>query len=264
LVNLGYTDVVRTADGTYVRTLDQAGDPTAFMSFPDVDWAKVPGDIFSLLVKGIEKEFFSGNPTPGTPNAITGVFKLLSTILGGGSLGGFGDVLNAVMKGLNPLNAMTAASPLAVASAGDAKAAPAAAGPAPANSSTGSGAAPIVLDDKAIPQRVTEADEGDAISASAEDPASKPGPIGSVVGGVTDTVGGVTNTVGGVVGGVTSTVGGVTGGVTNTVGGVTGGLTNTVGGVTGGLTNTVGGLLGGKPKAESSSSAGSDASKDAA
>ncbi|HEX2213775.1 MAG TPA: PE-PPE domain-containing protein, partial [Mycobacterium sp.] len=108
LVNLGYTDVKRMPDGTYLRTLDQAGDPTAFMSFPDVDWGQVPGDIFNLMVEGIQKEFFSGNPTPGTPNAITGVFKLLSTILGGGGLGlgGISEVINAVVGGgLNPLAA---------------------------------------------------------------------------------------------------------------------------------------------------------------
>jgi hypothetical protein len=110
LVNLGYTDVVRQPDGSYIRTLDQAGDPTAFMSFPDLDWGKVPGDIFNQLVKGIQKEFFSGHPTPGTPNAITGVFKLLSSILGGG-LGGFGDIVNGVLGGLNPLAANALPAP---------------------------------------------------------------------------------------------------------------------------------------------------------
>jgi PE-PPE domain len=256
LVNLGYTDVVRTADGRYVRTLDQAGDPTAFMSFPDVNWAQVPGDIFNLLVKGIDKEFFSGNPTPGTPNAITGVFQLLSTILGGGSFAGFGDVLNAVMAGLNPLNAMTNASPLAATSAAGVKAAPAG-GPAASTGTSRSGGAPLLVDENGEPKAGAESDEGsEEISASAEDPASAPkptGPIGSVVGGVTDAAGGV-------VGGVTNTVGGVTGGVTNTVGGVTGGLTNTVGGVTGGLSNTVGGLLGGsKPKSDSGDASTKDA-----
>jgi hypothetical protein len=62
LVNLGYTDVVRNPDGTYTRTLDEAGVPTPFMSFPDVNWSKVPGDIIHSLVKGFEKEFFSGHP----------------------------------------------------------------------------------------------------------------------------------------------------------------------------------------------------------
>jgi hypothetical protein len=80
------------------------------MSFPDLDWGKVPGDIFNQLVKGIQKEFFSGHPTPGTPNAITGVFKLLSSILGGG-LGGFGDIVNGVLGGLNPLAANALPAP---------------------------------------------------------------------------------------------------------------------------------------------------------
>jgi hypothetical protein len=265
LVNLGYTDVVRTADGTYVRTLDQAGDPTPFMSFPDVDWAKVPGDIFGLLVQGIEKEFFSGNPTPGTPNAVTGVFKLLSTILGGGTFTGFGDVINAVMAGLNPLNAMAAASPLAAPAT--AKVAAAGGASAPSTSASHSSNAPILLQENVTSGPIARSPEEDAdvIASSADEPTStKPtGPVGSVVGGVTNTVGGVTNTVGGVVGGVTGTVGGVT----DTVGGVVGGVTGTVGGVTGGLSNTVGGLLGGGKKNDAASSGAGQtgpASKDAA
>lgn len=94
LVNLGYTDVVRNPDGTYTRTLTEAGVPTGFMSFPDVNWGQVPGDIINSLVKGIQKEFFSGNPTPGTPNAITGLLKLLTGALG--PLGGLGDILNGL------------------------------------------------------------------------------------------------------------------------------------------------------------------------
>jgi hypothetical protein len=244
LVNLGYTDVIRLPDGTYTRTLDQAGDPTAFMSFPDVDWGKVPGDIFNSLVKGIQKEFFSGNPTPATPNVITGVFKLLSTLLGGGAggFGGFGDVLNAVLGGLNPLAAATGqASPLAT-SAPEAKTSTAATAPA-----AGGNDAPVIEtygDSNADEKVAVEKEESNLPkstkptgSYSTPKPSStpKPGPVGSVVGGVNDTVGGVTNTVGGLTGGLTNTVGGVTGGVTNTVGGLTGGLTNTVGGLTGGL-----------------------------
>ena len=248
LVNLGYTDVVRLPDGTYDRTLDQAGDPTAFMSFPDIDWAKVPGDIFNSLVKGIQKEFFSGNPTPATPNVITGVFKLLSSILGGGAggFGGFGDVLNAVLGGLNPLAAATGqASPLAAA-APEAKTS--AAATAPAGGYSAPVYEPTYEGSKAEeePADETKAETTESNLPQSTKPTSsygtpkppKPGPVGSVVGGVTNTVGGVT-------GGVTNTVGGVTGGVTDTVGGVTGGVTNTVGGLTGGLTNTVGGLTGG-------------------
>ena len=94
LTNLGYTDVIRNPDGTYTRTLDQAGVPTPFMSFPDVNWGQVPGDIINSLVKGFQKEFLSGNPTPGTPNAITGLLKLLTGALG--PLGGLGDILDGL------------------------------------------------------------------------------------------------------------------------------------------------------------------------
>jgi hypothetical protein len=94
LVNLGYTDVVRNPDGTYTRTLDEADVPTPFGSFPDVNWGQVPGDIINSLVKGIQKEFFSANPTPGTPNAITGLLKLLTGVLN--PLGGLGQILNGL------------------------------------------------------------------------------------------------------------------------------------------------------------------------
>lgn len=115
LTNLGYTDVVRNPDGTYTRTLDEAGVPTPFMSFPDVNWGQVPGDVIDSLIKGIQKEFFSGNPTPGTPNAITGLLKLLSGVLD--PLGGLGGILNGlnltqlVTEQISPLaaNALPAA-----------------------------------------------------------------------------------------------------------------------------------------------------------
>lgn len=115
LTNLGYTDVVRNPDGTYTRTLDEAGVPTPFMSFPDVNWGLVPGDVINSLIKGIQKEFFSGNPTPGTPNAITGLLKLLTGVLD--PLGGLGGILNGlnltqlVTEQISPLaaNALPAA-----------------------------------------------------------------------------------------------------------------------------------------------------------
>ncbi|MBB5162073.1 hypothetical protein [Mycobacterium sp. AZCC_0083] len=133
LVNLGYTDVVRMPDGTYVRTRDQAGDPTAFMSFSDVDWAQVSGDIVNLFVRGFQKELFSGSPTPGTPNVLTGVFKLLSSILGGDGLGGIDGLINAALGGLNPL----AATALPAIEAKSATVAP------DPGTSTGNNAAPV-------------------------------------------------------------------------------------------------------------------------
>ncbi|VEG37882.1 ATPase [Mycolicibacterium flavescens] len=85
LVNLGYTDVYYNPQtGGYERSLDEAGDPTPFMSFPNVDWAQVPGVIFNQLVQGIFKEFFSDNPTVGTPNVLTSLLRFLT----GGSLWG--------------------------------------------------------------------------------------------------------------------------------------------------------------------------------
>ncbi|MDR3662858.1 MAG: hypothetical protein P4L86_21155 [Mycobacterium sp.] len=93
LVNLGYTDVVRNADGTYSRTLDQASTPTPFMSFPNVNWQQVPGDIINSLMVGFQKEF-SGNPTAAPPNVIEAVLSLLT----GGKLGAG-----------NPLAALTGA-----------------------------------------------------------------------------------------------------------------------------------------------------------
>lgn len=264
LVNLGYTDVVRMPDGTYVRTLDQAGDPTAFMSFPDVDWGQVPGDIFNLLVKGIQKEILSGNPSSPTPNAITGVFNLLSSILGGGGLGfgGIGDLIGAVLGGLNPLNAVAGAASAAAADALPAAAAAATTSTTTSTAPSGGNAEPLLLEeegaaktdeDEDAEEEAEEADEETTTGPKSAGPSAAPGkpisPVGSVVGGVTETVGGVTS-------GVTGTVGGVTSGVTGTVGGVTGGVTGAVSGVLGGLTK--------KPSGTSSTGTSSGTDSDAA
>jgi len=201
-------------DGTYIRTLDQAGDPTAFFSFPDVNWAQVPGDIVNLLVKGFQKEFFSGNPTPGTPNVITGVFKLLSTILGAGGLGGFGgiaDLLNAVVGGLNPFGGFNPLAANAIPAADAKMVTVSTESGAPA----GNNAAPLLVETGGDPQDAEESQDAEeeketpqptkpSSSTSTPKPAGpsaspKPGPVGSVVGGVTNTVGGVT---GGLTGGL--------------------------------------------------------------
>ncbi|KAA0074813.1 hypothetical protein CIW52_34155 [Mycolicibacterium sp. P9-64] len=84
LVNLGYANTTRNPDGTYTRDFTNAGVETPFLSFPDVDITKVPGDIINQLIGGFTKEFFSGNPTPNTPNVLS---NLLNALLGGG-LGG--------------------------------------------------------------------------------------------------------------------------------------------------------------------------------
>jgi len=78
LVNLGYTDVVRSADGTYTRTLDQADQAVPFFSLPNINWAKVPGDILHDLQVGFQKEFFSNNPTAAPPNVVDAVVSLLT------------------------------------------------------------------------------------------------------------------------------------------------------------------------------------------
>jgi hypothetical protein len=79
--NLGYTDVVRQqnsdGDWEYVRTFDDTGTPTAFFSFPDVDWEKVPGDLFNLLGVGLKEAIDQGIEGDASPNALADVLKLL-------------------------------------------------------------------------------------------------------------------------------------------------------------------------------------------
>ncbi len=101
--NLGYTDVERQlVDGEYqyVRTFDDTGTPTAFFSFPDVDWEKVPGDLFNLLGYGLKEAIDQGIEGDASPNAIAEVLKLLgldnssssgSSSLGLSSFGGLTD-----------------------------------------------------------------------------------------------------------------------------------------------------------------------------
>lgn len=101
LVNLGYTDVVRNADGTYSRTLDQAATPVPFFSFPNLDWRQVPGDLINSLITGLQKEFFSGSPTAAPPNAIEGAISLLT----GGTSNTLVGLLNSVIN--NIVNSVT-------------------------------------------------------------------------------------------------------------------------------------------------------------
>jgi hypothetical protein len=228
LANLGYTDVVRNPDGTYTRTLDEAGVPTPFMSFPDVNWGLVPGDIIHSLVNGFQKEFLSGNPTPGTPNAITGLLKLLTGVLG--PLGGLGGILDGlpglVTQQISPsaATALPAANSRMVTLSTDPE----------GDVSTGKHAAiadtPVPDDTGATPKHAVEETDGtqqedggtdtttkptddttkDSSTSSSSTPKPKPStpknPVGTVVGGVTHEVAGV--------------VGGVTGGVANGVAGV--------------------------------------------
>jgi hypothetical protein len=115
LVNLGYTDAVfNPQTGAYERTLTDAGTPTGFFSFPDVDWGQAVGRILNQFVQGIQKEFFSGNPTAATPNVLTNLLGLLTGGLG--PLGNIGALIQGLLEGLNPL---AATNPLALAEATD-------------------------------------------------------------------------------------------------------------------------------------------------
>ncbi|ODQ96031.1 hypothetical protein BHQ17_02660 [Mycolicibacterium holsaticum] len=103
LNNLGYTDVVRNPDGTYTRTLTDGGVATPFLSFPSgINPLQVPFDIVNLLIRGFQKEFLSGNPTPATPNAILNLLDYLTgkDLLGDLPLGNVGGLLEGVVGNL--------------------------------------------------------------------------------------------------------------------------------------------------------------------
>lgn len=103
LTNIGYANVVQNADGTYTRDFSTAGTETPFMSFPGIDYGRVLNDVITQLVGGFQKEFFSGQPSPDTPNALA---ILLHALPGDGGtpapnpLGGLGDLLNSVLGAL--------------------------------------------------------------------------------------------------------------------------------------------------------------------
>lgn len=100
LVNLGYTDVYYdSGTGVYMRTLDEAGVPTAFGTLPaNVDWAQVPVHLVNNLVSGISQAFSDGlvNQSP-VPNPL----KQLLGLLGVGGVGGLNGLLPAGGSGLN-------------------------------------------------------------------------------------------------------------------------------------------------------------------
>lgn len=127
LVNLGYTDVQRKSDGTYVRTLDEAGQVVPFFSFPKLNWSKVPGDIVRDLVAGFGKEFFSGKPTAATPNVIDAVVSLLTggkLKLGFNPLAGplalAGKIVSTLVKAVTGTPAASVSKAAAVAATGPA------------------------------------------------------------------------------------------------------------------------------------------------
>ncbi|WP_304112495.1 hypothetical protein [Mycolicibacterium bacteremicum] len=118
LVNLGYTDVVRNEDGTWTRTLDEAGEATPFMSFPKINWGQAMNDVFTSLVNGFQKEFFSGNPTASPPNVLENLGKLIQTLTNGLNLGGLQQGIDNLLAGLAPRQAPNAQRTL-VAAAGE-------------------------------------------------------------------------------------------------------------------------------------------------
>jgi hypothetical protein len=131
LINIGYANVVQNPDGTYTRDFTNAGTETPFFSFANIDYGRVLGDVVNQLVGGFSKEFFSANPTPGTPNVLSNLLNALLSggigdILGGapaaggsgatnplgGLLGGLGGLLGGILGGLG---IGAAAAPLATA-----------------------------------------------------------------------------------------------------------------------------------------------------
>jgi hypothetical protein len=128
LVNIGYADAVQNPDGTISRDFTTAGTETPFLSFPDINFQKALGDSFNQLIGGFQKEFFSGNPTPGTPNVLSTLINALfhTGLASGGTgagtggtttnpLGGLGSLLGGLLGNLNvkPLAATTPVSALA-------------------------------------------------------------------------------------------------------------------------------------------------------
>jgi hypothetical protein len=197
LVNLGYTDVVRNPDGTYTRTLNDAGTPTPFLSFPDVNWGLVPGDIVNSLLDGFKKEFFSSNPTPSTPNAITGLLKLLTGVVN--PLGGLGSILS----GLDLTQAVTQQVTTAAANEIPSAAAKTVTLSTTAATSTGSTTSATSASSSAPVTPVTPSTSVDPATKSA----TPKNPVGEVVGQATHAAAGV-------VGEVTSGVAGALKGLT--------------------------------------------------
>jgi hypothetical protein len=80
LTDVGYSNVVQNADGTYTRDFTNADAETPFMSFANINYGRVLGDAFGAFVGGVQKEFFSGNPTASGPNVLK---NLLDALLSG-------------------------------------------------------------------------------------------------------------------------------------------------------------------------------------
>ncbi|QNJ93684.1 PE-PPE domain-containing protein [Mycolicibacterium fluoranthenivorans] len=110
LVNLGYTDVVRNADGTYTRTLTDADTPTPFMTFPHVNPGQAVNDVIKSLVKGFQKEFFSGHPTAAPPNIVNELVKVVKSITSGSFAKELTKTATDAASGLAEANALPSAA----------------------------------------------------------------------------------------------------------------------------------------------------------
>lgn len=127
LVNLGYTDVERQWNDEggyweYVRTFDDTSVPTAFGSFPDINWLNVPGDIAGAFGAGVRQAFEDGlvNRDGPVKNALATLLNLLG--LDGGLPGGIGgtgldgvvdqirDAVDDLLGGLVPAGGSTLAA----------------------------------------------------------------------------------------------------------------------------------------------------------
>ncbi|WP_176749542.1 hypothetical protein [Mycolicibacterium grossiae] len=103
LTNIGYANVVQNPDGTYTRDFTDANVETPFLSFANIDYGRALGDAFNAFVGGIQKEFFSGNPTAAGPNVLQ---NLITALFDGSLLGGTGGT-GGIVGGLgNPLGGL--------------------------------------------------------------------------------------------------------------------------------------------------------------
>lgn len=115
LVNLGYTNVTQDITDPldpYPRDFSGnfGGEYAPFLSVPEnIDWTRVPEDLFTALAAGVESAFFDGG-IPGVrgPAAGPNPLQLLAGLLGVGDLGGLldgipglGDFLDDVLEGVD-------------------------------------------------------------------------------------------------------------------------------------------------------------------
>ncbi|WP_237568791.1 PE-PPE domain-containing protein [Mycolicibacterium lacusdiani] len=87
LVNLGYTNVTQDMTNPldpYPRDFSGnfGSEFAPFLSFPDVDYGRVPGDLLTALVAGTQSAFFSGVPGVRGPLAGPNPLAIIAGLLG--------------------------------------------------------------------------------------------------------------------------------------------------------------------------------------